>query len=97
MEDKTFVLLEKLYIEMQSIRSEMATKDEMNAGFETVNNRIGSMELSLVRMEDKYDTKLSAVFDGLTANTEAVNSLRTEMKTLETKVDDHEVKLKIVK
>lgn len=84
MEDKTFELIEKLYNRMEERFSEQGEK-------------IARIELNMVRMEDKFETKFSALFDGVTANTEAINNLRSEMKTLETKVDDHEVKLKIVK
>lgn len=84
MEDKTFELIEKLYNRMEERFSEQGEK-------------IARIELNMVRMEDKFETKFSALFDGVTANTEAINNLRSEMKTLEMKVDDHEVKLKIVK
>ena len=97
MEDKVFEMMEKLYNRMEErfteIEAKMATKNDLAK----VEQNMARMEQNMARMEDKYDTKLSAVFDGITANTEAINSLRVEMKTLETKVDDHEVRLKIVK
>ncbi len=97
MEEKTFEMIEKLYNRMEerfaAIEEKMATKDDLSK----VEQNMTRIEQNLARMENKYDTKLSAVFDGLTANTEAIDSLRMEMKALEIKVDDHEVKLKIVK
>jgi len=89
-EDKTFELLEKLYNRMEErfsdIESRMAT-----------NQDLARVEQNMVRLEDKFDTKISALFDGVTGNTEAIDRLRVEMTKLETKVEEHEVKLKIVK
>lgn len=95
MEDKTFELIEKLYSRMEegfkSVNDRAdGIESKMEKGFNEVNQ-------NMARMEDKFNTKISALFDGLTANTEAINNLRTDMQTLETKVDAHEVKLKIVK
>lgn len=94
MEDKTFQLLEKLYVRMEEgfkeIRSEMATKNEMDAGFKRADQ-------NMARMEQKFDDKISILFEAVKGNTEAINGLKAEMQKLETKVDEHEVKLKIVK
>ncbi len=88
MEDKTFELIEKLY-------------NRMEEGFKDVKNEIQGVKTELkqdmARMEQKFDDKIGILFDAVQGNTEAINSLRTEMQTLETKVDEHEVKLKIVK
>ncbi len=95
MEDKTFELIEKLYSRMEEGFSEL--RSEMNDGFTKVNVRIDRVEQNSVRMEQKIDDKIGILFDAVQGNTEAINSLRTEMQALETKVDAHEVKLKIVK
>ncbi len=94
MEDKTFELVEKLYNRMEEgfkeIRSEMATKADLT--------RIQTeLKQDMARMEYKFDNKIDILFDAVQSNTEAINSLRSEMKKLETKVDAHEIKLKIVK
>ncbi len=90
MEDKTFEMLEKLYNRMEEgfkeIRSEMATKDD-----------IKEVRQDMARMEQKFDDKIGILFDAVQGNTEAINGLKAEMQKLETKVDAHEVKLKIVK
>lgn len=94
MEDKTFELVEKLYNRMEEgfkeIRSEMVTKADL-ARIQT------ELKQDLARMEYKFDNKIDILFDAVQGNTEAINSLRSEMKKLETKVDAHEIKLKIVK
>ena len=95
MEDKTFELIEKLYNRMEERFNEQDTRiDRVKT---ELKQDITRVELNMVRMEDKFDTKLSALFDGVTTNTESINNLRVEMKALETKVETHEVKLKIVK
>lgn len=90
MEDRTFVMIEKLYNRMEErfseMESKMATKEDL-----------ARVEQNMTRMEQKFDDKIGILFDAVQGNTEAINNLRVEMKTLETKVDDHEVKLKIVK
>lgn len=95
MEDKTFELIEKLYNRMEEGFSGL--RGEMNDGFAKVNARIDRVDQNMVRMEQKFDDKIGILFDAVQGNTEAINNLRTEMQTLETKVDEHEVKLKIVK
>ncbi len=94
MEDRTFELIEKLYNRMEEgfngIRSEMATKDDLSS-------MKSELKQDMTRMEQKFDDKIGILFDAVQGNTEAINSLRAEMQTLETKVDEHEVKLKIVK
>ena len=94
MEDKTFELVEKLYNRMEEgfkeIRSEMATKADL-ARIQT------ELKQDMARMEYKFDNKIDILFDAVQGNTEAINSLRTDMQKLEAKVDAHEIKLKIVK
>jgi len=95
MQDKTFELVEKLYNRMEdgfnSVRAEIQdVKTELKQG-------IARMEQNMVRMEQKYDNKIDILFDAVQSNTEAINSLRSDMQKLEAKVDAHEIKLKIVK
>lgn len=99
MEDKTFQLIEKLYNRMEDGFKEVKT--ELTAEIQGVEKRLGQridrVEQNMARMEQKFDDKIGILFDAVQGNSEAINSLRTEMQTLETKVDEHEVKLKIVK
>jgi hypothetical protein len=94
MDDKSFELIEKVYSRMEegfaSIHAQMATKEDLCQLEERLIGKIAQLEHS-------HGQKLDALFDGYTANTEAINTLRSEMKTLETKVEAHEVKLRIVK
>ena len=53
MDDKIFDLLEKLYIEMQSMKSSMATKEDLT-----------ELKHDLIRLENKMDRNDKALFDG---------------------------------
>ena len=77
MEDRTFELIEKLYNRMEEgfngIRSEMATKDDLSS-------MKSELKQDMTRMEQKFDDKISALFDGLTVNTEAVERLEVKVQ-----------------
>lgn len=90
MEDKTFVLIEKLYIEMQGMRS------ELGAEIQGVRSEMATKS-DLARMEHENSEKFRALFDGLSGNTEAIQELKTEIQALKKEVENHEIKLKLVK
>lgn len=48
-----FELLEKLHVEVQDIKSNMATKDDLSR-----------VELNLTRLENKMDENHKALYDG---------------------------------
>lgn len=109
MEDKTYELIEKLYNRMEERFNEQDSKiDSVKTELKQDINRV---ELNMVRMEHESALKFGAVFDGLTANTEAISELKTglmanteavnvlklEVKSLKKEVENHEIKLKLVK
>ena len=61
MDDKIFDLLEKMYVEIQEMKANMVTKDDL-----------AKTNQSIVRLEDKMDTNHKALYDGykLTYGTE---------------------------
>lgn len=91
MDEKSFELIEKLYIEMQGMRSEMQT------GFIQVDRELQNVRQDIVRIENNHGSKLDALFDGYKANTEAIQDIKCEVQALKKEVETHEVKLKIVK
>lgn len=86
MEEKVFDLLAQLYNEIKSIKANMATKDD-----------IKRLEGALFRFENNAERKFDALFDGYSQNTEAIYELRRDVEHLKAIVEQHEVKLKIVK
>lgn len=84
MEDKTFELIEKLYSRMEE-------------GFSDLHGEINGVKTELkqdmARMEQKFDDKISALFDGLTVNTEAVERLELKVDSLGSKVDNLDLKV----
>lgn len=102
MNDKTFEMIEKLYNRMEEGFKDVKTELKQD---------IARVELNMVRMEHESALKFGAVFDGLTANTEAISELKTglmanteainelklEVKSLKKEVENHEIKLKLVK
>jgi archaellum component FlaC len=84
MEDKTFALLENLYVEMMGLRTEF--KED-----------IQGLRTDMARMEHDNAQKFGALFDGLSANTEAIHELKGEVQALKKEVENHEIKLKLVK
>ncbi len=77
--------------EMTDMRTEMTDmRAEMEEGFDKVYQE-------MLRMEQKYDSQIDALFDGYKQNTEAITELRKDVQVLSQKVETHEVKLKIVR
>ena len=86
MEEKLFNILAQLHNEIKDMKAEMATKDD-----------IRRLEGALFRFENKAEGKFDALFDGYKQNTEAIYELRRDVANLKSIVEQHEIKLKIVK
>ena len=88
MEDKTFSLLEKMYIEMQQ-------------GFTKANDRLDHIENRILKLEVKIDgevnTKQESLLDGYNQNSEALNRIDVKLDKLESKIDKQEVEIKVIK
>lgn len=112
MDDKTFALLEKLYVEMMGLRTELKDdiqglrtelKDDIQGLRTELNDKIDGVrsematKSDLARMEHDNAQKFGALFDGLSANTEAIHELKVEVQALKKEVENHEIKLKLVK
>jgi gas vesicle protein len=110
MEEKTFKLLEKLYVEMQKglsdVRSEMQkglsdVRSEMQKGFSDVRSEMkeGFQEVNqrFTVLENKVDVNLKALYDGYSLNTEAINRLEKKVDVLTEKVDSHDIEIKVIR
>ncbi len=112
MEDKTFELIEKLYIRMEAgfatvdqrfeqidQRFEKVDQrfEQIDRRFEQVDGQLGALRQDVARLEHDHGDKLRALFDGYQAHTEAIERMGLELSGLKKMVEKHEVKLKIVK
>lgn len=94
MEDKTFELLTKMYNEMQTGFKEI--RSEMDTGFKEVRQEISDVKQDIVRLENKMDDNHKALYDGYKQSIEGINELRTDVKDLKAKVENQEIKLKVI-
>lgn len=106
MEDKVFELITKMYSEMQEIKSNMATKDELQEmksnmatkdDIQELKSDVTMLQKDVLRMEDKLDNNSKALFDGYKQSIEGIADLKNDIKVLTEKVENHEVKLRVVK
>lgn len=80
MEEKMFELMTKMYSEMQEMKGDMK---EMKQDISGLKQDVSSLKKDMVRMEDKMDAKLSALFDGYKQNTEQIQELKKELSSQE--------------
>ena len=74
---------ETLKLILEKISNMDNNMKEMKGKINTIDDRLTSLEQNMVRMEDKMDTKLSALFDGYKQNTEQIQELRKEVSSQE--------------
>ncbi|ABR46404.1 conserved hypothetical protein [Alkaliphilus metalliredigens QYMF] len=103
MDEKVFSLLEKMYIEMQEMKSSMATKEEMQeigstmATKEEMQQGFRKVNQDMARLEAKMDENHKALYDGYKQSIEGINAINERVDRLADKVDNQELKLQVVK
>ena len=73
MDEKVFELMEKMYLEMQTM------KDAMNVGFNDVNNRLDKVEQTVIRIENDHGQKLTVLMDGYKQNSDKLDPIEKEV------------------
>ncbi len=91
MEEKFFSLLEKMYGEMQK------GFKEVRGEIEEVRKEVKEVKHNVVRLEDKIDNHLKALYDGYKQNTEKLCKLGVQINELCKKVERHEVEIRVIK
>lgn len=86
MDDKIFDLLEKMYVEIQEMKANMVTKDDL-----------AKTNQSIVRLEDKMDTNHKALYDGYRLTYEKLNTLEEKVDKLDKKVERQDVEIRVIK
>ena len=94
-EDKMFEMMEKLYSEMTSRFDTVEQKfqkanSDMQQGFLKVNS-------DAARLENNFDTKISALFDGYKQTDSKIDRLETTVNEIAQKVDNQEVEIRVLK
>lgn len=77
MEDKTFEMMEKLYVEFTGFRKETRER------FDGVNQRFDGIDRKLAFIEQDHGKKLQALFDGYKQHSD-------QLDRIEEKVSEHE-------
>lgn len=95
MDNKVFDLLEKMYIEMQEMKGNMATKDDI-ANMATKDDII-KINHSLVRLEQKMDIHHKALYDGYKQSIEGITDIKEKLENLTDRVENQEIKLQVLR
>ena len=99
MEEKVFDLLEKLYIEVQEMKSNMATKDELRSLESSMATKddIRKLESSMVRMENEIKDDIKYLYDGYKQCIKGISTVNKKLDKLTDKVRNQEIKLQVLK
>ena len=95
MDDKVFGLLEKMYIEMQEMKSNMATKDDI-VNMATKDD-IAKINHSIVRLEGKMDINHKTLYDGFKQSIEGITEINDKLEKLTDRVENQEIKLQVLR
>ena len=88
MDNKMFELVEKMYIEMQEMKSNMATKEDLS-------NMASKHDI--VRLEDKMDKNHKALYDGYKLTYEKLGILEDKVNEIDKKVERQDVEIRVIK
>lgn len=90
MDEKIFELLEMLYTEVQDIKSNMATKDELA-------NVEQNLKQEIVRLENKMDANHRALYDGYQLTYEKLEVLQEEVDEMNEKIEKQDFEFKVIR
>ncbi|QIB27479.1 hypothetical protein [Caloranaerobacter azorensis] len=98
MDDKTFELLEKMYVEILEIKQDVksnAKAIEQNAHAIAQNAKAIARVESII--ENQIERKIDALFDGYKQNSERITRLEEKVDRLIDRVERQEVEIKVIK
>ena len=99
MDEKVFELMEKMYSEMQEMKSNMATKDDLS-NMATKDDLISverGLKLDIVRLENKMDQNHKALYDGYKLTYEKLETLEEKVNEIDKKVEGHDVEIRVIR
>lgn len=89
MEETLKLILEKI--------SNMDNKmNEMQQDMVDIKQDVSELKKDVIRIENKVDEKLSALFDGYSQNTEAINILNEKVDKLVASQERQDVEIKVI-
>ncbi|WP_427338088.1 hypothetical protein [Caloranaerobacter sp. DY30410] len=91
MDDKTFELLEKMYVEILEIKQDVKSNAKAIAQNAKAIARVESI------IENQIEKKIDALFDGYKQNSERIIRLEEKVDKLIDKVERQEVEIKVIK
>ena len=106
MDDKVFMLMEKMYIEMQEMKTNMATKQDLEnmATKQDLESMATKQDLEsmatkqdLVVLENEIKNNIKALYDGYQQSVEGISDIKRKVDKLTDKVDNQEIKLQVLK
>ncbi len=89
MDGKLYDLVEKMYADMQDMKSNMATKEDLAK----VEKRLRH---DIVRLENKMDDNHKALYDGYKLSYEKLTTLENKVDKIDKKVERHDVVVKAI-
>lgn len=90
MEGKIFELLEKMYDEVQEIKTNMATKEDLSKVEKGLKDDI-------VRFENKMNNNNKALYDGYKLNYEKLGILKEKIYEIDEEIEKQSVEIKVIK
>ncbi len=103
MDEKMFNLLEKMYVEMQEMKTGLRTemqemKTELRTEMQEMKTELRTeMRQGFVKLENKMDENHKALYDGYKQSIEGINETKEKLEKLTDKVDNQEIKLQVLK
>lgn len=78
--DKLFELMTKMYSDMQTgFKGVNERIDGLDEKVENLNKRMGSLENTVLKIEQEHGNKLDALFDGYKQNSEKLDRIEKEV------------------
>jgi hypothetical protein len=84
--EQLFEFMTKMYSEMQEVKENMATKDN-----------ISKINQSIVRLENKVDENHKALYDGYKLTYEKLTMLEEKVDEIDSKVEKQDVEIRVIK
>lgn len=99
MDEKMFELFEKMYIEIQDMKSNMVTKEDLAnmATKEDLSKVERGLKHDIVRLEDKIDQNNKALYDGYKLTYEKLEVLEEKVNEINKNVEKQDVEIRVIR
>lgn len=90
MDEKMFELFEKMYIDMQEIKSNMVTKEDLGHVEQ-------GLKHDIIRLENKMDDNHKALYDGYKLTYEKLEVLEDKVNEIDKNVEKQDVEIRVIR